>query len=43
MALPRGFVKISPDALVRLCSLAGGYLVGAMAVTSFDGGIASPD
>jgi hypothetical protein len=34
------FARTSPDALVRLCSLAGGYLVGALAVASFDGGIA---
>ena len=40
MALPRRFVRTSPDALVRLCSLAGGYLVGALAVAAFDGGIA---
>jgi hypothetical protein len=40
MALPRRFAKISPDALVQLCSLAGGYLVGALAVAAFDGGIA---
>jgi hypothetical protein len=40
MTLPRRFVKTSPDALVRLGSLAGGYLVGALAVAAFDGGIA---
>jgi hypothetical protein len=40
VASARWFLKINPDVLVRLCSLAGGYLVGAVAVAAFDGGIA---
>ena len=40
MASERRFLKIGPGVLVQHCSLAGGHLVGALAVAAFDGGIA---